>query len=805
MIFKTRGGFAQSAPARASTPARATRRRSTTSSTSSSSTATARRPCARPSPTTSRNKLITYFAHPDPSPTLRPRASSTTSGFAAHVGSRRAAQADLRPRRLLPVAPAPPSPATQEVGEVADRLRRSAPLRLLHMKLKGKYQYVQGGSYDDIRDQLTNMGQILFEPPSVFGWDWETVVDEQLDAAGALRASPATSPPRAAAAATSFRPEQVLDLSIHRRRATSSTRWPTLLGVDDQLGRAPSARADRLPHRRRRPDATSICSDDDTRERKLNGLVGPRAAVAGLSSSTERRPEETPMADHPTSVPRSHRPRHRRRAVRPQPLPHALAAAARGRDDRRPLLHRPLPRRRQRRPEHHHPGERRLTIGSGAKGLRALYEDARDDPGTAGGIRIVNPLVPGRAPHARSATPARQLGFHPGLAALRDMYEQGMVAVLQGCGYPEYSLSHDVSRVDLGARRSAQHASAPAGWGAISPPPATSAATFPAVNIGGAVSGEYLQTDHQRAGLRPPAGLRLPVRRRLRRATTTPPRTPRSTRSARRAPPTATVRSQYIGSTGTATLTATNAYPALHVAVPGRPPVLEPPVQQRSTRRGLNTSTARGLREIAKVIYGVARGALPSSLGARLFELANGGYDTHSDQGGDEPDGDHYRLHREVADAIKLFYEDLADMAPARPVGSAASHDLPNKVTRAGVERVQPPHPPERQRHRSRLAGPDVRHRRRQRDQRRRLRQPSEHRPTTRPTASTTTATPLHAGQRNPHALDRLPRRLRHDHQALARHHQSATLAACCRSTATLGYSGPNYWTAANFNMGFLP
>ena len=47
-------------------------------------------------------------------------------------------------------------------------------LRLLRMKLKSKYQYVDGGSDDDVRDQLTNMGQVLFEPPSVFGWDWET-------------------------------------------------------------------------------------------------------------------------------------------------------------------------------------------------------------------------------------------------------------------------------------------------------------------------------------------------------------------------------------------------------------------------------------------------------------------------------------------------------------------------------------------------------------------------------------------------------------------------------------------------------
>ncbi len=47
-------------------------------------------------------------------------------------------------------------------------------LRLLKMKLKGKELYVDGGSYNRVLDQLSNMGQTVFDPPSVFGWDWET-------------------------------------------------------------------------------------------------------------------------------------------------------------------------------------------------------------------------------------------------------------------------------------------------------------------------------------------------------------------------------------------------------------------------------------------------------------------------------------------------------------------------------------------------------------------------------------------------------------------------------------------------------
>lgn len=47
-------------------------------------------------------------------------------------------------------------------------------LRTLNFRLRDPGQYVDGGDYAAIRDQLANMGQVLFEPPSVFGWDWET-------------------------------------------------------------------------------------------------------------------------------------------------------------------------------------------------------------------------------------------------------------------------------------------------------------------------------------------------------------------------------------------------------------------------------------------------------------------------------------------------------------------------------------------------------------------------------------------------------------------------------------------------------
>jgi uncharacterized protein (DUF1800 family) len=47
-------------------------------------------------------------------------------------------------------------------------------MRLLGMKFAGSSKYIPGGSYSGILTHMSNMGQILLDPPSVFGWDWET-------------------------------------------------------------------------------------------------------------------------------------------------------------------------------------------------------------------------------------------------------------------------------------------------------------------------------------------------------------------------------------------------------------------------------------------------------------------------------------------------------------------------------------------------------------------------------------------------------------------------------------------------------
>ena len=119
-----------------------------------------------------------------------------------------------------------------------------------------------------------------------------------------------------------------------------------------------------------------------------------------------------------------------------------------------------------------------------------------------------------------------------------------------------------------------------------------------------------------------------------------------------------------LGNGGRATLLSSESYPGLHTDYS------EDPVLNRSAfdaqYEALDNSTANGLREVAKIIYGVERGV--PNVNARFFELRNGGYDTHSDQGSDPDDGQHYILHRELGDAIEVFYNDCADMGVADKV-----------------------------------------------------------------------------------------------------------------------------------------
>ncbi len=142
-------------------------------------------------------------------------------------------------------------------------------LRMLDMKLKGRDQFVDGGDYSAIRDQLTNMGQTLFAPPSVFGWDWET---SWISSATLLArygfARDITS--ARSGGSSDFRPEKFFDLDLTDPDAIRDAVTDVLGVTDDLTAAEKSTLTSYLTDGGTM--ATIDLTDYDTRNRKLNGL-----------------------------------------------------------------------------------------------------------------------------------------------------------------------------------------------------------------------------------------------------------------------------------------------------------------------------------------------------------------------------------------------------------------------------------------------------------------------------------------------------------------------------------------------------
>jgi uncharacterized protein (DUF1800 family) len=141
-------------------------------------------------------------------------------------------------------------------------------LRLLQMKPKGKYYQITGGSYSSMLDHLSNMGQVLADPPSVFGWDWESgwVSSATLLA----RYNFARDVTSARGGGGAFRPEKLVSLTLTDPDDIIDA-VAAALGVQDHL-----TAADKTALHVYLTDAganpTLDLNDYDTRNTKLNGL-----------------------------------------------------------------------------------------------------------------------------------------------------------------------------------------------------------------------------------------------------------------------------------------------------------------------------------------------------------------------------------------------------------------------------------------------------------------------------------------------------------------------------------------------------
>ncbi len=84
-------------------------------------------------------------------------------------------------------------------------------LRLTGMKLRTSEKRIFGGSYDGAYGHMSQMGQLLLEPPSVFGWGWDT---SWISSATLLARYRFARDIVAARDAGRFRPDKLIDLDL---------------------------------------------------------------------------------------------------------------------------------------------------------------------------------------------------------------------------------------------------------------------------------------------------------------------------------------------------------------------------------------------------------------------------------------------------------------------------------------------------------------------------------------------------------------------------------------------------------------
>ncbi len=293
-------------------------------------------------------------------------------------------------------------------------------------------------------------------------------------------------------------------------------------------------------------------------------------------------------------------------------------------------------------------------IDDGGGTLRSDYEHAR--LAGNGGLRLASSsLLPLGVAGISGADPntGAALGLHPGFGGvpgvgagaggLYSLYQQGKVAVVQACGYPDYSLSHaEAHSIWSSANPFSLGAYAGGGWLGRHLAARYGATEVPGACIERSVAAELRQSATGVLAIERLDDFDFPY----------DPSDDAADVAAKRAaflaacqqhvvaPPYAN-----IGTTGTATLESSESYHAL-----GRTPL-------HDLYGELDRSLGYDFREIARIIQGVAAGT--PNVAARYFHLRNGGYDTHSDQKGADPTGQHFSLHAEVGAALRLFFDAL--------------------------------------------------------------------------------------------------------------------------------------------------
>jgi uncharacterized protein (DUF1501 family) len=303
--------------------------------------------------------------------------------------------------------------------------------------------------------------------------------------------------------------------------------------------------------------------------------------------------------------------------------------------------------------------------------LRPWYEAARDIG--AGGLRLAGTSLD-NTPIGNDPNTGSPLALHPGFGVsptgsagdggLWKLYDQGHVAVVQGCGYPSYSLSHEDSRLIFQTADPSLSLYSGTGWVGrhLAAAYAGQSTAIPGVNIHDSVAADFRQSTTSVLAIRRLRDFSFPYDSDYNSTTEKNARNAAFNALHAQAQTGVDPSFQYIGAAGATTLASTNAYPALHGLYTNNPTRNAfGKLYDNGTPPGVNRSTSRDLLEVAKVIWGTEQGMVNS----RFFWVENGGYDTHSDQGAGQTGGQQFDLHSEVGASLKVFYDDLASMGVA--------------------------------------------------------------------------------------------------------------------------------------------
>ncbi|TFH23078.1 MAG: DUF1800 family protein [Myxococcales bacterium] len=135
------------------------------------------------------------------------------------------------------------------------------------MKGKGKDLEIPGGGFLRLFDHLGNMGQIIGDPPSVFGWDWES---GWISSSTLLARYTFARDIAAARDGGRFKPEKLIEKNLTDPGAIADA-VTDALGVTDQFTAA--ERDELIAYLTDDGAVTELDLDDfDVRNTKLHGL-----------------------------------------------------------------------------------------------------------------------------------------------------------------------------------------------------------------------------------------------------------------------------------------------------------------------------------------------------------------------------------------------------------------------------------------------------------------------------------------------------------------------------------------------------